>query len=153
MSPFAPDEDSRVRFAARWIRLGDPDPAAIGDARLQLHWAVQLLAAFGESFLPHRSDYSHSAATWSPERRAFLSGETVDGSSIRLGLEPGQFTYRLFAPGEPASEAFELRGRTRSEAADWLRRQLGDRMGVAAEGLSVPTPEIPSHRVGLGPAL
>ena len=150
MSPFAPDEDSRVRFAARWIRLGDPAPGAIADARLQLHWALQLLGAFGESFVSHRSDYSHSAATWSPERRAFLSAEAGRGVPIRLGLEPGHFTYRLFGPGPSASEAFDLRGRTRSEAAEWLQAELADRLGESAQAFVSPAPDIPSHRVGLG---
>ena len=121
MSPFAPDEDARARFASRWVRLGDPDPGTLRDARLQLHWALQLLSAFGDCFVPHRPDFSHSSVTWSPERRAFLSGQTVEGSSLRLGLEPGQFAYRLFGPETSRSGAFELRNRTRSEAAAWLR--------------------------------
>ncbi|MCL7960931.1 MAG: hypothetical protein M8861_12100, partial [marine benthic group bacterium] len=152
MSPFAPDDDSRIRFASRWIRLGDPAPAALTDARLQLHWAVQLLAAFGESFVPHRPDESHSAISWSPERRAFLSGETVDGSSIRLGLQPGGFSYRLFGPGAAQSEPFELEGRTLAEATTWLETQLESRLGPEAQAFARPTPEIPGHRVGRGAA-
>ena len=152
MSPFAPDDDSRIRFASRWIRLGDPAPTALTDARLQLHWAVQLLAAFGESFVPHRPDESQSAISWSPERRAFLSGETVDGSSIRLGLQPGGFSYRLFGPGAAQSEPFELEGRTLGEAATWLETQLASRLGAGAQAFTRPAPEIPGHRVGRGAA-
>ena len=152
MSPFAPDDDSRMRFASRWIRLGDPAPAALTDARLQLHWAVQLLAAFGESFVPHRPDESHSAISWSPERRAFVSGETVDGSSIRLGLQPGGFSYRLFGPGAAQSDPFELEGRTLAEAATWLEAQLESRLGEDAQTFTRPTPEIQGHRVGRGAA-
>jgi hypothetical protein len=150
MSPFAPNEDSRLRFASRWIRLGDPAPETLTDARLQLHWAVQLLAAFGESFLPHRPDESHSSLTWSPERRAFLSGETLDGSSIRLGLQPGGFAYRLFGPGAAQSEPFALQGRTLAEAAVWLDDQLVGRLGTSDHRFSLGTPETPPHRVGRG---
>ena len=152
MSPFAPDDDSRMRFASRWIRLGDPLPAELTDARLQLHWAVQLLAAFGESFVPHRPDESQSSISWSPERRAFLSGETVDGSSIRLGLQPGGFSYRLFGPGAAQSEPFGLEGRTLAEAATWLETQLVSRLGPDGNAFMPPTPEIPGHKVGRGAA-
>jgi len=150
MSPFAPDEDTRIRFASRWIQLGDPPPDSLREARLQLHWAVQLLAAFGESFVSHRPDDSHSAVTWSPERKAFLSGQTVDGSTLRLGLQPGAFAYRLFGPGPAQSDAFELRGRTRGEAAAWLQAELDRRIGTAAQAFTPPVPEIPGHPVGVG---
>lgn len=150
MSPFAPDENSRVRFASRWIRLGDPAPGALADARLQLHWALQVLAAFGESFVPARPDESHSSVSWSPERRAFLSSETVDGSSIRLGLQPGGFAYRLFGPGAAQSEAFGLEGRTLAEAVAWLETQLESRLGSSGQAFVPPMPEIPGHRVGRG---
>lgn len=150
MSPLAPDEGSRLRFASRWIRLGDPAPEALTDARQQLHWAVQLLAAFGTSFVPPRPDDSHSAVAWSPERRAFLSGATVDGSALRLGLQPGGFAYRLFGPGAAQSEPFELEGRTLAEAVGWLAAELASRMGEGARVFEPPTPEIPGHRVGRG---
>lgn len=150
MSPFAPDEHSRTRFASRWVRVGDPPPEELSDARLQLHWAVQLLAAFGDSFLPHRPDASHSSMAWSPERKAFLSGATVDGSSLRLGLQPGDLAYRLFGPGSAQSPPFELRDRTLAEATVWLEAELAARLGGAASAFSPPTPDIPSHRVGRG---
>lgn len=152
MSPFSADESSRSRFASRWIRLGDPAPEALRDARRQLHWAVQLLAAFGDACLFHRPDGSHRAVTWSPERRAFLSGRTADGSRLRLGLQPGDFAYRLFESGPTPSQSFELRGRTIAQAAEWLRAALtpgrdGSIPTVAPDGSGIP-----DHPVGRGAA-
>ena len=152
MSPFAPDEEARLRFANRWIRLGDPPPDALGEARLQLHWAFQMLGAFGDAFVPHRADYSHAAASWSPERRAFLSPATVDGSQLRLGLQPGDFAFRLFGPGPSQSDPFILRSRTMGEAADWLTGELASRMGETGRSFSPLKPDIPFHRVGGGAA-
>lgn len=143
MSPLSSDEVSRTRFASRWIRLGDPPPDALGPARLQLHRAAQLLSAFGQSFVPHRPDDSHAAMTWSPERRAFLSEPTVEGSSIRLGLHPGELAYRLFEPSTH-SEPFRLEGRTLSDAVDWLVDQLATRIGEAASTFSAPSNDLPS---------
>ena len=150
MNPFAPDDDTRLRFASRWVRLGDPAPETLTDARLQLHWAVQLLAAFGESFLPHKPDASHSSVTWSPERKAFLSGATVDGSALRLGLQPGDFAYRVFGPGPAQSDPFELRGRTLAEATAWVEAELASRLGPAAPAIAPTVPDIRAHRVGRG---
>lgn len=150
MCPFVTDEEGQKRFASRWIHLGDPPPDVLADARLQLHWAVQLLAAFGESFVPNREDDSHSTLTWSPERRAFLSGATTGGSALRLGLEPSSLSYRLFGPGPTWSDPFELRGRTLVEAGAWLSRELGDRLGEGAGAFRLSAPDIPGHRVGRG---
>jgi hypothetical protein len=150
MSPFAPDEDTRIRFASRWVRLGDPAPGTLRDARLQLHWALQPLAAFGDSFVPPRPDYSHSSVTWSPERRSFLSEATVDGSALRLGLQPGQFAYRLFGSGTHQFGSLDLRDRTRSEAEAWLRDELEARLGEVAGAFTPGVPEIPAHPVGTG---
>jgi hypothetical protein len=150
MSPFAPDEDSRRRFASRWILLGDPEPATLTDARRQLHWATQLLGAFGESLVPGRPDDSHTAMTWSPERRAFLSGEAAGGLGLRLGLQPGGFAYRLFGPGAVQSDPFPLAGRTLAEATAWLEEELDSRLGREAPAFAASAPDIPAHRVGRG---
>jgi len=152
MSPLATDDQSHRRFASRWIRLGDPPPDALADARLQLQWAVQLLAAFAGSFVTRRPDDSHLALTWSPERRAFLSDPTADGSGLRLGLAPGGLSYRLFAPGPSWSDPFVLQGRTLAEATAWLVGELDSRLPEGARGFQSHAPDIPGHRVGRGAA-
>lgn len=43
----------------RWSTLGATDPQQLGDARLQLHWAAQLAASFGQAFGEPKDDDSH----------------------------------------------------------------------------------------------
>ncbi len=150
MSSFVPGPDGRLRFASRWIRLGDPTPEMLGDARRQLHWAVQLLASFAEALVPRRPDDSHAAVTWSPERRAFLSEESGDGSELRLGLQPGELVYRLYGPAPTRPEVFEARGRTLAEAAAWLETALAARTGGATQTFRLLEPDIAYHRVAAG---
>ena len=53
-----------------WQRLGAVAPAHLGAARVQAHWGAQVLAAAGETLLPHVPDTSHTAMTWDPAREA-----------------------------------------------------------------------------------
>ena len=54
-------------LAAELPALGGAPPSSLEDARLQLHWAAQLLAAFGQNFADARDDDSHRSMDWSPD--------------------------------------------------------------------------------------
>lgn len=149
MSPFGAEERSWTRFANRWVRLGDPAPDTLRDARDQLHRALQPLAAFGEAFVASLPDHGHVSVGWSPERRAFLTGED-QGTGIRVGLHPGNLTYRIFGPGVLRSQPFQLRGRTMAEASAWLESELSSRMDGTPVSLRIDASDIPRHRVGRG---
>ena len=110
------------------------------DTRLQLHWAVQLLARFGDAHIPARADFGHSALTWDPVRRWLRTEE--DDRGQRLAFDPVAFTYHLSTAGEPL---FELRGATLNEALTWLSSYPG-----AGVGLEIGEPDIPPHAVSSG---
>jgi hypothetical protein len=141
---------ARERAGAGWEPLGDPPPEDLADARLQLHWAIQLIPAFGEALVTSRPDYSHTAAIWDPGRRAFSSEESDDGSRLRLCLQPAGLVFRFLAGGAETGEPFALAGRRLTEAHAWLQAELS---GLPAEGAAVLrplSPEIPPHAVGTG---
>jgi hypothetical protein len=46
-----------------WQALGAIEPAALSESRCQAHQAVQIIAAAGETLLPHSADTSHTALT------------------------------------------------------------------------------------------
>lgn len=112
------------------------------DARLQLHWAAQLLARFGDARVEARSDYSHSALTWDPEGTRFR-GEP-DPSGRRLEFDPVGLVYRMSGPGDASAE-FALRGRSLDEAFSWLASLPGEE-----DRLELGEPDVPSHPVSSG---
>jgi len=114
------------------------------DARLQLHWAAQLLARFGDARVEARADTSHSALTWDPEGYRFL-GEP-DPSGRRLEFDPVGLNYRMSGPGDESAE-FSLRGNTLEEAFSWLASLPGE------DGrLQLGEPDLPTHSVSSGGA-
>ena len=131
----------------KWRTLGHPPPDALTTARLEAHWAAQILAAFGDALVPHREDYRHRAMVWSDEHDALRSfGESPAGLSLALELED----LRLVLQERGARVAtMDLVGETLHEAYAWLNDQLpGDPNPV----VPLDTSRIPVHPVGSGAA-
>jgi hypothetical protein len=129
-----------------WKTLGKVAPEQLSDARLQLHWAAQLLSAPGSSLLRAREDHSHTNLGWDSVL-SVLSGRNVGPRALRAGLvfEGLELTV-IEAQRERAS--VRLSGRTVQQGLDWLSGELA---GESA-GLQLPAHEMPSHGVGDGEA-
>jgi hypothetical protein len=121
---------------------GVPAPAALGDARVELHWAAQIVAAVGRALIPAVADDSHTSLEWVAAGGLLLGGATPAGS--RLGVRPADLTLVLHAPRAGAPSDFPLAGRTLDEARHWVADRLGDVTSV------VPPYEMPPHAVGRG---
>jgi len=60
-------------LSTSWLHVGERAPTDLVDARLQLHWAVQLVSAVGTTFLAAAADDSHTNLEWLAEP-ALLAG-------------------------------------------------------------------------------
>ena len=49
------------------LHVGERTPTDLVDARLQLHWAVQLVSAVGEHYSRSAADDSHTNLEWLAE--------------------------------------------------------------------------------------
>jgi hypothetical protein len=124
--------------------LGLPSPAALADARVELHWAAQVVAAAGRALIPALPDDSHTSLEWSAAGRLLVGGLTPRGS--RLGLRPTDLTLAVVdAAGAPQHE-LPLAGRTLEQALAWAAELLGG----ATPG--PPPYELPDHVVAHGGA-
>ena len=63
-----------------WRALGAVLSGRLTEARLQLHFAAQLVSAPGTSLLPAEPDYSHTDLGWDPAL-GVLAGRHVGGAS------------------------------------------------------------------------
>jgi hypothetical protein len=126
---------------------GVPAPAALSRARVELHWAAQIVAAVGRALIPAVPDDSHTSLEWVEGERLLLGGVTPRGG--RLGVRPDDLTLvsravaSRDARGGAASE-FALAGRTKEEARAWLAGAFGPVPTV------VPPYEMPPHAVARG---
>jgi hypothetical protein len=103
----------------RWEGLGGVSPRQLAEARLQLHHAVQLVAAVGRCLVPPTPDDEHTSLEWLPAAGC-LAGRTVPGerpwrAALRLE-EPG---LAILTGGATAAHV-PLAGLTRLEAFSWL---------------------------------
>jgi hypothetical protein len=124
--------------------LGRPSPAALTEARVALHWAVQVVAAAGSALIPAMPDDSHTSLEWSTAGRLLVGGMTP--RKARLGLRPTDLTLVVVDVTGDAKRELSLAGRTLEDAFAWT----ADAFGVSA--LEMPSYQMPEHIVGHGGA-
>ena len=103
-----------------WLRVGDIAPAALVDARLQLHHAAQIAVSAAISYLAARSDDSHTALTWLPAARALATESITVERDIRIGVRLEDLTLQVLGGDAPNVQPFSLQRRTITEAYSWL---------------------------------
>ena len=103
-----------------WLRVGDIAPAALVDARLQLHHAAQIAVSAAISYLAARSDDSHTALTWLPAPRALATESITVERDIRIGVRLEDLTLQVLGGDAPNVQPFSLQRRTITEAYSWL---------------------------------
>ncbi|MGB3053162.1 MAG: hypothetical protein WBB42_19315 [Polyangiales bacterium] len=127
-----------------WKTLGAVSPDGLSEARVELHWAAQLLSAPGVSLLRAAEDYLHTNLGWDFEL-GVLTGRQVGSESLRAGLG-FEGLELLVLEGERERSSMRLAGHTLQQSLSWLGREL------AGEGatLVLPVHDMPSHAVGEG---
>jgi hypothetical protein len=148
-------------------RLGEVDPRDLTSIRLELHHAVQLIAAFGQTFVPARKDDSHRSMTWEVQDRAFASEWGGTTPKLRLMLRPKGLEVSVWAQGDAGQAAAvdgsiadpsggapvrlaerSLSGCTLEDAYAWTEATLGEASGNSEPAqLGRPEYEMPEHPV------
>src|SRR5437870_13151810 len=99
-----------------WHNLGGVRGARLVDARVELHWAAQVIAAAGDGWVPRREDDSHTAMTWDPVRAALVAEQAPSGLALALVPEPLELV--AFVAGQ-ARAGLALAGGTLAQALAW----------------------------------
>ncbi len=133
-----------------WIGLAAADPAELVDATLELHWATQLLAAAGQTFVAPTEDDSHRAMRWHVGLGGFIGESFTDGYPFRLALRVEDLTLRLIDRTDATLGELALAGGTLDDAYTWLRTGLSQYMGGTGPVIERPDFDIPAHPVGRG---
>lgn len=115
-----------VLVDSSWARVGNVAPNTLSDARLQLHHAAQIAVSAAISYIPARSDDSHTALTWVASTHALVTEPITAARPFRIGVHLADLTLHAIDSAAVATRSFALPDRTIAEAHAWL----GD---VAAE--------------------
>lgn len=123
-------------------------PGDLVDTALELHWAAQLIASAGQTFAEPRDDDSHRAMSWDPALGAFIGADFAGPYPFRLALRPADLALVLLDRSDGTLSVFELAGRSRQEAYDWLALGMATYRGGAPPVIERPEYDMPEHPVG-----
>lgn len=121
-----------------WQTLGSVAPRELVAARIQLHWAAQVLGAAADGYLPHASDDSHTAMIWREGALVGKAGVSLDAARLELAA---------------GGEALALDGKTLAEAIAWTAARLGGAREIHARDYDMPARPATFARAPIAAAL
>jgi hypothetical protein len=135
-----------------WVRLGSVPPTALGDARLQVHHAVQVAVSAAISYLPAVPDDSHTALRWVAPIRALVTELIPADRPFRIALRPADLSLHALDATLNVGRSFALPGNDVGAAQEWLG-EVAKAAGLDAARLSFRKHyTIPTHAVAEGAA-
>lgn len=134
-----------------WAAIGRVPPSELREARLQLHWAAQILAAVGNALVSHETDDRHASleAVFVGERGVLAGMPTETPEPIRAALDLEALEVVLL-DGKAPIHSVKLDGRGLDEAVALVAEALGAAAGTAPPSLSLPDYEMPDHPIRTG---
>ena len=120
------------------------------DARLQVHHAAQLATAMGISYLPRRSDDSHTNLEWLSATGVLASRVVPGDPPFRIGVRVADLALCMLSGGDRLLGTIPLHGRTIDEAASWIRERIVDSHADASRFTLARHYVIPHHPVDDG---
>jgi hypothetical protein len=107
-----------------WQKVRNIDPQSLTETRIQLHYAIQFMAAVGNFLIEPQPDYSHASLTWNSELKVFVSSLVTAERSFHVALEPISLTSLVLdAQGNQLAE-FLLPQKTLNDGMNWLKQTI-----------------------------
>ncbi len=133
-----------------WQPVDVAGAGGLVEARLQAHWAVQVIAAVGEALVPAEPDFSHTSLRWDADRLMLL-GRPLPESGLQVGLGFAGLELVVLDGSGAVREIFPLAGTTLAGALERVTAALADLMPrPMAKRPELPVYEMPAHPVGEG---
>ncbi|HKH46365.1 MAG TPA: hypothetical protein VKM72_17020 [Thermoanaerobaculia bacterium] len=135
-----------------WHPLGRVSAERLADARRQLHWAAQAVAAVGKRLLEHQADYGEQSFRWSEEARALaqgtVSGIVPESEPFRPALRPSPPALLLLDADSRPLRELPLDGPTLEKAFRWLEEESASLLGRPLDEPLDRSADIEAHPVG-----
>ncbi len=124
------------------------------ESRLQLHYAIQFIAATGAALAEPLPDYSHTSLDWNPDLAVFLGAPIRAATPFRVALNPVTLTSILLDSHRETIASLALTQKTLAEGMNWLKDEIA-KLGADAskiEFLAYPPDDFPDHPLAHGAA-
>lgn len=122
------------------------------EGRLQLHYAIQLIAATGAALAEPQPDYSHTSLSWNPDLRLFVGTTIAADQPFKVAIAPVTLTVLILDETSTKQAELDLHQQTLTEGLNWLREAVAKR-GADADKivfLSYPPDDFPDHAIAHG---
>jgi hypothetical protein len=125
------------------------------ESRLQLHYAIQFIAATGQALIKPQPDDGQSSLRWNLELKAFVGGLIPATKSFQVAIEPVSLTSLILDNQGQILATFPLNKKTMREGLDWHKSEIA-KLGVDANRinkitfLSYPPNDFPIHAIADG---
>ncbi len=137
-----------------WQTIGKILPQDLTESRLQLHYAIQFIAATGSALAEPLPDYSHTSLEWHPQLEMFVGAIIPTKKPFRVALEPISLTSIILDKQGNTLAAFPLHQKTMDEGLSWLKSEIV-KLGADADKvvfLSYPPDDFPDSAIAHGAA-
>ncbi|MCL6436261.1 MAG: hypothetical protein K6T90_19045 [Leptolyngbyaceae cyanobacterium HOT.MB2.61] len=128
------------------------DLQQLSESRVQLHYAIQLIAATGAALAEPQPDYSHTSLSWNPQLKLFSGTLIPSTQPFRVALEPINLTSMILNSQGNEIATFPLSHQTLQQGLDWLKAEIAKRGANADQVafLSYPPGDFPEHAIAHG---
>ncbi len=79
----------------KWQAIAKISSDELVESRLQLHYAIQLIAATGAALAEPLPDYSHTSLAWHPVLEVFVGSAIRAARPFQVALDPVSLTLIL----------------------------------------------------------
>ena len=137
----------------RWERVGDIAPTGLTEARLQLHWASQIVASVGRALVKPEADDSHTSMECIPVPKILAGDSLASSPNVRAALHVPGLELRLMRGSTETDPVHSLIGKTLDEGLEWMTSAIRSVTKEGHPALEKPTEyDMPSHPAGEGQA-
>jgi hypothetical protein len=127
-------------------------PQDLTESRLQLHYAVQYIAATGAALAEPLPDHSRTSMAWNPALEAFVGSTIRAAQPFQVALQPVSLTLILIDHQNDTIVSLPLHGKTMLEGMDWLQKEIS-KLGADVSKivfLDHPPNDFPDHPLAHG---
>jgi hypothetical protein len=131
-----------------WNRLGSVEPQDLKQARLNLHFAAQVVSGVGRTLLARQDDDSHTSLSWCESVGGLIGQPILGPRPFRAALDFERF--RLLMVDLDGNVLFEsaFAGKTVDQAYSWLAGAITSRLGKGFDGFNPLHYDMPAHPGG-----
>jgi hypothetical protein len=137
-----------------WQAIAKIPPDQLVESRLQLHYAIQFIAATGAALAEPLPDYSHTSLAWHPVLEVFIGSAIRAAKPFQVALDPASLTLILLDQQSETIASFPLPEKTMAAGLIWLQQELAQ-LGADASKivfLDYPPDDFPDHALAHGAA-